>query len=106
MKRWEKWIVKVGCVYLAIYLPVFIVLGECKFFIEAQKLGTPLFYALLPLHIIAFITPLTLWVLALRDCELRWFASRSEKRKWTLLLILFAPSIVVYLRRYAFKPRW
>lgn len=93
MSKFEKFLVWLGLIYNAVYFPVFVFLseGHIRMFI--------------PFLVLAMALILMVVILAFKDLYQRQFPSREMKLGWLAVMLLFGPSILIYLFRHAFKPR-
>ncbi|VVS91826.1 ankyrin repeat domain-containing protein [Desulfoluna spongiiphila] len=95
MGKLEKFIVIFTGLYIAVYTYFF-------FNIDIFENG---FEKILPFHFFGMFLSLVFIVIVVRDIYKRSFENQNSKTTWTLLVILFWPSVFVYLPKYGFKPR-
>jgi hypothetical protein len=93
MSKVEKFIAFSALIYAALYVPAFVIFS-------GGRMGI-----FMPLHVLAMASVIAVVVLAYKDLWQRPFASPGDKLKWLAAMLLFGPMIVVYLFRYACKPR-
>lgn len=91
MSRLEKAFVIFYWLYMAIYIPCFFMLVERHFF------------QILPFHFLGMFLGLVLLIIVFRDLYRRDFPDPNTKVTWTILMLLFWPSILVYLYKHAFR---
>ena len=58
-----------------------------------------------PQHIYAAIPGLVFLGIVYRDIYLREIENQKTKTKWSILILAFVPSVIVYLTKYGFKKR-
>ena len=97
MNRLEKAFVIFYWVYMAIYVPTFIA-------VALTTNGSAILY-LLPFHFFGMLLGLVLLYVIFRDLYERRFEDPNDKVTWTLAILLFWPSIFVYLYRHGFRKR-
>lgn len=63
------------------------------------------FYFIIPFHIFGMFLGLGLLIVVFRDLYARDFPNPNTKVTWVILILMFWPSILVYLYRHGFRPR-
>lgn len=63
------------------------------------------FDRIVPFHIFGMILSLCFMIVIVRDIFKRNFKNPNSKTTWAILVIMFWPSVFIYLPKYAFKPR-
>jgi ankyrin repeat protein len=97
MNKFEKIFVIFALGYTVIY---------GVFFFNIDFMGNEIsFQQILPFHLFGMALNLGVLISVIRDIYKRKFASPNSKTTWTILILLFWPSIFIYLPKYAFKPR-
>jgi len=96
MNKLEKSIVITALVYTVVYAFVFF---------NIDLMGENAFQRILPFHLLGMALSLGMLVVIIRDIYKRKFASPNSKTTWTILVLMFWPSIFIYLPKYGFKPR-
>lgn len=80
------------------------IVGYSIFFFNAMS--TPEnFEKILPFHFLGMGLSLAFIMIVIRDIVKRTFKNPNSKVLWSLLIIMFWPSIFIYLPKYGFKPR-
>lgn len=92
MNRGEKTFVIFYCLYMIAYIPCF------------SLLMPRYFHQVMPFHILGMAIGLVLLIIVFRDLYKRDFPNPNSKLTWAILMLVFSPSIVVYLWRYGFHP--
>ncbi len=93
MNRFEKGFVIFYFVYGLVYIPCFIL------FMPQYD------YFILPFHFFGMAIGIPMLIIVFRDIYKRTFPNPNTKVTWTILMLLFWPSILVYLYKYGFRPR-
>ena len=96
MGKWEKCFCIFYLLYMLVYIPVFIGLGVT---------GEMSFDLIFPFHMLGMALGLIFLIVVIRDIYKRDFPNPNSKVTWTILILMFWPSIFVYLPKYGFKPR-
>ena len=101
MSRFEKAIVITALVYMAIYVPYFLILAASG----CLGVDVPL-SAIFPFHLLGMALNFAALIVTIRDLYLRPFPNPNSKLTW-LLVILYTGGIgwLVYLFRHAMLPR-
>ncbi len=63
------------------------------------------FEKIIPFHFFGMILSLCFMVVVVRDIFKRTFKNPNSKAIWAISVIMFSPSVFIYLPKYAFKPR-
>ena len=93
MNRFEKAFVIFYFVYILAYIPCFFLL-------------MPRYWSVvMPFHFFGMAIGIPVLIIVLRDVYKRTFPNPNTKVTWTILVLLFWPSILVYLYKYGFHPR-
>jgi heme/copper-type cytochrome/quinol oxidase subunit 3 len=98
MSRLEKGFVIFYGVYIFVYACCFITLAV----VGPTQRG---FFLLLPFHIFGMVIGIPLLIIVFRDLYKRDFPNPNSKVTWTILMLMFSPSIIVYLYKHGFRPR-
>jgi hypothetical protein len=93
MNRFERGFTIFYFVYAIAYIPCFILLMPRHF------------WQLLPFHFFGMAIGIPMLIIVFRDVYKRTFPNPNTKVTWTILMLLFWPSILVYLYKYGFRPR-
>ena len=102
MGRVEKVFVVGAIVYMALYIPCFIVAAFAV--VKLQKPDA--FWMILPFHFTGMVLNLVAFALTIRDLYLRKFDSENAKLTWALLILMTGGiGWIVYIFKYAIKPR-
>lgn len=96
MGRQEKAFCIFYSVYVAVYVPVFIAAAMTHRFD---------FKMMLPFHLLGMVLGFVFIIVVVRDIYRREFPSPNQKITWTILVLMFWPSVFLYLLKYGFKPR-
>jgi amino acid transporter len=107
MSKLEKSFYVVSLLYIVVCVPLFIF---CRFYLEIDGSDTDFYFfaIFLPLQIFGMFLGLVLCIivmLVLRDLLKREFDSPNKKLFWVILILLFWPSLFVYLPKYGYKSR-
>jgi hypothetical protein len=95
MGKFEKFFVIFSLLYIMIY---------SVFFFNAMS--TPEnFEKILPFHFFGMALSLGFIIIVIRDIVKRTFKNQNSKILWSLLVIMFWPSVFIYLPKYAFRSR-
>jgi len=60
---------------------------------------------LLPVSLLGFLINATLLFIVFKDIFTRSFETDTKKYIWILLILIFLPTILIYLPKYGFKPK-
>ena len=93
MNHAEKAFVIFYFTYLLAYIPCFFLLMPRYFF------------QLLPFHFFGMFIGLVLFIVVFRDLYKRDFPTANSKLTWAILMLVFTPTILVYLYKHGFRPR-
>ena len=93
MNRGEKAFVLFYAAYLLAYIPCFVLLAADHFL------------QVMPFHILGMVLGIPLLIIVFRDLYKRHFPNPNTKVTWAILMLVLAPSIIVYLCKYGFRPR-
>jgi len=93
MNKAERIYVILYCAFLLIYLPVVYIMGK------------PPLSITLPVHLPGLAVSLPLLVAVFADLYRRKTLSTNRKLTWAIVMLMFWPSILVYLFRHGFQPR-
>lgn len=93
MNRGEKAFVLFYAAYMLVYIPCFILLMPTYF------------WQVIPFHFLGMALGIALLVIVFRDLYIRQFPNPNTKVTWAILILVFSPSIIVYLYKYGFRPR-
>ncbi len=93
MNRAEKAFAVFYWVYVLTYIPCFVVLMPRYFF------------QVLPFHLFGMVISIPMLVIVFRDLYKRSFPNPNSKVTWTILMLMFWPSILFYLYKHEFRPR-
>lgn len=98
MKGFEKFFVLWAIGYMIVYVPTFMILMASN--------PEQFFFVILPFHLLGMAQNLVALILTVRDLYLRPFPDPNQKVTWALLILMTGGiGLVVYLFKYAFKPR-
>ena len=95
MGKFEKSFIVFTILYTFFYIPFF-------FNFDVQN-GT--FSKIVPFHLIGMALWLGFIIIVIRDIYKRNFENSNSKNTWTMLVLLFWPSVFIYLFKYGFKSR-
>lgn len=95
MNKFEKFFSIFYILYIVIY----------GFFFFNMMNNPENFNRIIPFHMFGMALGLAFLIIVVRDIFKRKFKNPNSKAIWATLLIAFAPSILIYLPKYAFKPR-
>ena len=84
--------------YIVIYLCCFLAIAVTGAFEQW------LFYVL-PFHFLGMAIGIPMLIILFHDLYKRPFPNPNSKVTWTILMLMFWPSIPVYLYKYGFRPR-
>ena len=98
MSKWEKGLCIFALLYTLVYMPVFFAVGLSGR-IEQY------FLLIIPFHLFGMMINLAFLIIVIRDIYKREFPDPNSKVTWTVLILMFWPSVLVYLPKYGFKPR-
>jgi len=93
MNRFEKAFLIFYVVYTAAYIPFFVRFAQTHMRV------------LVPFHLFGMALGAGFLFVVFRDLYKRSFQNPNTKITWTILILMFCPSVLVYLFKYAFKPR-
>ncbi len=62
-------------------------------------------HRLIPICLLGLVVNMVLMFIVLRDIATRQFHDQRKKYFWMALVLIFWPSILIYLPRYGFRPR-
>ena len=93
MSRFERAFTIFYWLFMAAYIPCF--------FLFMPRYP----HIMIPLHIFGMLLGIPMLIIVFRDLYKRDFADPNSKVTWTLLMLLFWPSILVYLWKHGFHPR-
>jgi len=93
MNRFEKGFLIFYWLYLLAYIP-------CFFLFAGQH-----FVEILPFHFFGMAVGIPMLIIIFRDVYKRPFPNPNTKVTWIIFMLLFWPSILVYLYKYGFHPR-
>jgi hypothetical protein len=96
MNRAEKAFVLFYWTYIASYACVFV---------WSAVSGRLDLETILPFHFFGMAIGLVLLIIVFRDLYKRDFPNPNSKVTWTILMLMFWPSILVYLYKHGFRPR-
>jgi len=98
MGRAEKSFMIFYWCYTLVYLCCFLVLA----FTGAME---RLFFYVMPFHCFGMAIGIPMLIILFRDLYKRHFPNPNSKVTWTILMLTFWPSILVYLCRHGFRSR-
>ncbi len=64
-----------------------------------------LFFYVIPFHLFGMVIGIPMIIIVFRDLFKRDFPNPNSKVTWTILMLMFVPSILVYLYKHGFRPR-
>ena len=103
MKGFERAFVIWAMVYMAIYMAMFFLVMSSMM---SRSGGSQFPFLLVPFHLLGMVQNLIALILTLRDVYLRRFPNENDKVTWTILILMTGGiGWLVYLFKYAFKPR-
>ncbi|MFO1006338.1 MAG: hypothetical protein U0929_10300 [Planctomycetaceae bacterium] len=100
MNRWEKSYIIFYCIYMILYLCV-VFIG----LIRSGDIDPMTFHIILPFHLLGMAMGILLYIIVIRDIYLRSFPNPNTKVTWTILVLMFWPSIFAYLYKNGFRSR-
>ena len=86
-------------VYMFVYIPYFIVVAV------TGLMDHYFFYGVMPFHFVGMLMGIPMLIVVFRDLYKRSFPNPNSKITWTILMLMFWPSILAYLYRHGFRPR-
>ncbi len=95
MGKFEKFF----CIFTLAYIIIY------SFFFFNMMSHPDSFARIIPFHIFGMILSLGFIIVVVRDIFKRTFKNPNSKAIWAILVIMFWPSVFIYLPKYAFKPR-
>ncbi len=95
MSQYEKAFSFFTLLYIVIY----------SFFFLSIAPSTDSIEKILPFHFFGMALCLVFIIIVIRDIYKRSFENPNSKTTWTILILLFWPSVFIYLPKYGFKPR-
>ena len=98
MNRIEKGFSIFYWTYLLLYIGCFILLAATGWMEHAFPL-------VIPFHVLGMLLGLVMLFVVIRDIYKRDFPDPNTKVTWTILILMFMPSILVYLYQHGFRPR-
>ncbi len=98
MSRSERAFVIFYWAYMLVYVVCFVGLAI------AGLLNRCFFYVM-PFHFFGMFLGIPLLVVVFRDIYRRDFPNPNTKVTWAILILMFWPSILVYLYKHGFRPR-
>lgn len=63
------------------------------------------FFQILPFHFFGMAIGIPMLIVLFHDLYKRDFPNPNSKVTWTILMLVFCPSILVYLHKHGFRPR-
>jgi hypothetical protein len=90
---------KIFCFFALAYIIIY------SFFFFSMMSSPDNFDRIVPFHIFGMILSLSFMIVVVRDVFKRQFKNPNSKAIWAILIIMFWPSVFIYLPKYAFKPR-
>lgn len=63
------------------------------------------FFYVMPFHFFGMALAIPMLIVLFRDLYKRPFPNPNSKVTWTILMLMFWPSILVYLYKHGFRPR-
>ncbi len=93
MNRGEKAFLLFYVAYMLAYLPCFFLLMPSHF------------RQLLPFHILGMLLGIPVLIIVFRDLYKRHFPEPNTKAIWAILMLVFPPSMIVYVCRYGIHSR-
>ena len=102
MRGVERFFVLVALVYMAIYIPCFLIAWASM--LGSQEPGS--FFIILPFHFLGMALNVVALVLTMRDLYLQNFEDENAKLTWALLILMTGGiGWLVYVFKHALKPR-
>jgi hypothetical protein len=98
MGRVEKSFVVFYWCYMLVYVCCFIVVSVSG---EIERWAP----RILPFHFLGMAMGIPLLIILFRDLYKRDFPNPNSKVTWAILMLMFWPSIFVYLYKHGFRPR-
>lgn len=98
MNRVERAFTVFYWAYILVYLCCFVGLA-------ATGLIERSLHFVIPLHIFGMFLGLAMLIVVFRDLYKRDFPNPNTKVTWAILMLMFWPSILVYLYKHGFRPR-
>ena len=95
MGKFEKFF----CIFTLAYIIIY------SFFFFNMLSHPESFVRIIPFHIFGMILSLAFIIVVVRDIFKRSFKNPNSKAIWAILVIMFWPTVFMYLPKYAFKPR-
>lgn len=93
MNRAERAFAIFYWVYIIAYIPCFLLFMPSSFF------------EMLPFHLFGMVIGVPMLVIVFRDLYKRDFPNPNSKVTWAILMLMFWPSIPVYLYKHGFRLR-
>jgi hypothetical protein len=93
MNKFEKGFLVFYVIYITVYIPCYL------------KFASTNMSVLIPFHLFGMALGIGFLFVVFRDLYKRRFPNPNTKITWTILILMFFPSVLVYLFKYAWKPR-
>ena len=91
--------------FMIFYWCYIIIYGCCFIAFFVTRAFEHVFVYILPFHFFGMIIGIPMLIILFYDLYKRDFANPNAKVTWTILMLVFWPSIPVYLYRCGFRPR-
>jgi hypothetical protein len=97
-----NWAEKAFVVFYWVYMLTYLC---CVIVLAVTGTMDGLFLVVMPFHFFGMFLGIPLLFVVFRDIYKRDFPNPNTKVTWTILILLFWPSILVYLYKHGFRPR-
>lgn len=91
--------------FMIFYWCYIVAYGCCLVALAVTGAMERLLFYVLPFHFFGMALGIPMLIVLFHDLYERHFPNPNSKVTWTILMLMFCPSIPVYLYMYGFRPR-
>ncbi len=91
--------------FMIFYWCYILIYGCCFVYLGVTDKLRDLFHVVMPFHFFGMAIGIPMLIILFRDLYKREFPNPNSKITWTILILMFCPSILVYLYWYGFRTR-